>query len=290
MVELPVEIWTHIIRVATEWQPSCAWWHGSLDHPAVALSQTTKWLRTLAAPRLWRDVTVTGGRGEVFYRVKKLTICLNDPLVRNSIQTLNLDLGNHGYQGLFERSPNAFEGPPCAPTYFDYLGLMTRLGEALAGSALAELRVDAESLHPSDGFIEALGEGCPKLHHIDIGYGADAMPWPVTLDDVKINGPDPLHLLSQVRSASIGMGNFHDSHSMRDSDYFDFDLESHWNIPYFIYWLRGNRLGRSGPEEEDNNLVNIKTNAPFLYHCRALIPAWARCKLGHDRRPGVNSR
>ncbi|KAK0554901.1 hypothetical protein OC845_000542 [Tilletia horrida] len=288
--DLPVEIWTHIIRVATEWQPadawyqwppSCAWSHRPLDHPAVALSQTSKWLRAVAAPLLWRDLTVTGDCEEVLYRVKKLTICLHDPLVKNTIRTLDLDLGEHGYMGLLETSPECFEGPPCAPTYIDYLALMTQLGEALAGSALAELRFDAHSVHPSDGFIEAVGRGCPQLHHVEIGYGADAMPWEVRMDEVKINGPDPLHLLSQVRSASIGMGFFHDTEGIRQSDRFSLDLDSESNIPYFLHWLRGSRLGSSsssgqGEENEDNNLVNLKTNAPFLYQYRDLIPAWAR--------------
>ncbi|KAK0562308.1 hypothetical protein OC861_005387 [Tilletia horrida] len=237
MVELPTEIWYHVIRAASESERSCVWMHGPLDHPAVALSQTCKTLRGLAAPFLWRDVTVTNYTEEVLVcvwrdvtvtsyvkevlvRLKKLTISLKDPLAKKTIQRLHLDLGGHFWFGIFERSAIAFRNPTWDPRYTEYLTLMTQLGKALAESPL-------------------------------------------------------------VRSATIGMGDFLDPDQMRTSDAFNhLDLDKEYNIPYLISWLRGNLPGSSsGRNHDDNALVNLKTNAPFLYRCRALIPAWARFNL-----------
>ncbi|KAK0544813.1 hypothetical protein OC845_005409 [Tilletia horrida] len=270
MVELPTEIWYHVIRAASESERSCVWMHGPLDHPAVALSQTCKTLRGLAAPFLWRDVTVTNYTEEVLVcvwrdvtvtsyvkevlvRLKKLTISLKDPLAKKTIQRLHLDLGGHFWFGIFERSAIAFRNPTWDPRYTEYLTLMTQLGKALAESPL----------------------------HIHLVYDEVAMPWGMKWHGITINGSDPLHLLSQVRSATIGMGDFLDPDQMRTSDAFNhLDLDKEYNIPYLISWLRGNLPGSSsGRNHDDNALVNLKTNAPFLYRCRALIPAWARFNL-----------
>ncbi|CAD7063353.1 unnamed protein product, partial [Tilletia caries] len=147
----------------------------------------------------------------------------------------------------------SWEGPDSAPTYLDLLALTTQLGDALRGTGLRNLHFCANWNHPSDAFLQARWQ---------------------RIEDVAVNGPDSLDELSQVRSACIGMGDWHNPDGVRltnDSCLCLLEEET----PFLVKWLRGEVPGDAS-KEADNKLVHLKTSASFLYRHQCLAPAWAR--------------
>ncbi|KAE8219379.1 hypothetical protein CF319_g6919 [Tilletia indica] len=285
---LPYELWITIADAAAAWFPSkhhsyvggsTAWQYGPREHPLVALSQTSRTLRRIAAPLLWKEIALTGfEHGDSLEHehgidlIHKLIICLQEPIVRNTITSFNFDL--KVYTGLGD-GPATYYGPTHVPTYLDFLDLTYRLGRALSGTELVNLRFDASVLRPADQFLYAIGQGCSHLQHVELSYGPDAMPTCIERDGDHINGPEPLHALSQVRSATIGLGRSNLYEDLRTEDGWTWPLQGGIAIPYLVKWLLGESVDDPS-DTSDNKLVNLKTSAPFLYRHRCLLPAWAR--------------
>ncbi|KAE8235389.1 hypothetical protein A4X03_0g9793, partial [Tilletia caries] len=205
--------------------------------------------------------------------IPKLIICLKNPIVRETIESLDINM-NLDEDLVAPWEYGSWEGPDSAPTYLDLLALTTQLGDALRGTGLRNLHFCANWNHPSDAFLQAVGQGCPQLEHIELAYGSNRMPTVQRIEDVAVNGPDSLDELSQVRSACIGMGDWHNPDGVRltnDSCLCLLEEET----PFLVKWLRGEVPGDAS-KEADNKLVHLKTSASFLYRHQCLAPAWAR--------------
>ncbi|KAE8214866.1 hypothetical protein CF327_g1789 [Tilletia walkeri] len=285
---LPYELWITIADAAAAWSPSkehsyvrgsTAWQYGPREHPLVALSQTSRTLRRIAAPLLWEEIALTGfeywdslEHEHGIDLIHKLIICLQEPIIRNTITSFNFDIKVDTHLG---EGPEIYSGPAEVPTYQDFLDLTHRLGKALSGTKLVNLRFDASGLRPADQFLQTIGKGCSHLQHVELSYGPYDMPTDIYSDGHHINGPEPIHALSQVRSATIGMGNVNLYRELRSEDGWTWPLEGDDAVPYLVKWLLGESIDDSS-NTSDNKLVNLKTSAPFLYRHRCLLPAWAR--------------
>ncbi|KAE8181466.1 hypothetical protein CF328_g8829 [Tilletia controversa] len=271
---LPNEVWILIAAAAAAAKgrhgidSPQAWQYDPHDHPLLALSQTSRTLRAITAPLLWTNISLTGydHQDKLPFEhgielIRKLVVCLQQPIIRNTIQSFNFDIE------LTTDSPDDFDEQP------------DHLGHALAGTELVNFRFLARNFRPSDGFLKAVGSGCPRLQHVELAYGPCAMPSSITLNEQPINGPEPLHALSQVRSATIGMGNVNLIRDLRHEDGWTWPLEGSHAVPYLVKWLRGEINGEPEHDDDDrldNKLVNLKTSASFLYRHQCLLPAWAR--------------
>ncbi|CAD6951903.1 unnamed protein product, partial [Tilletia caries] len=101
--------------------------------------------------------------------------CLKNPIVRETIESLDINMNlDADLVAPFEYG--SWEGPDSAPTYLDLLALTTQLGDALRGTGLRNLHFCANWNHPSDAFLQAVGQGCPQLEHIELAYGSNRMP------------------------------------------------------------------------------------------------------------------
>ncbi|KAK0559532.1 hypothetical protein OC861_006615, partial [Tilletia horrida] len=300
LARLPNQIWVRIVEAAAVWYPpelyqvlkrdgtSKAWSHAPEDHPLIALSQTCKAFRQIAAPLIWSHVAFEDGhpdRDRVALLLRLISR-LSSPVTRANIASLdlNLEVGRDraGYMYDF------FEGPPCAPTYPDVLNLLTRVGEALKGTKLFELRLHPDIIHPSDGFLAAIGGGCSHLEHIELAYGVDQLPFSQWMNDAIVNGPDQLDRLVQVRSATLGMGALDSDDELRELK----EDGAYWvqdGAPGLIKWLRGEVPEDSTLKQKDNKLVYLKTSASFLYRYRCLAPAWARFNQILDKIDEANA-
>ncbi|KAE8226397.1 hypothetical protein CF319_g1016 [Tilletia indica] len=107
------------------------------------------------------------------------------------------------------------------------------------------------------------------------------------MDDVRINGPEPIDALTQVRSATIGLGNTHISSDLRGRNGQEWPLEDEETTPHLVKWLRGESTEHP-TAEFDNKLVNIKTSAAFPCYQRCLVPAWARFNRILERTDDAN--
>ncbi|CAD6945715.1 unnamed protein product [Tilletia controversa] len=296
---LPMELWMQIAQEVAWARPdtirkedgaSMAWQYGPKDHPLIALSQTCKTFQAIAAPLIWSNITFgqnwdDGGLD----LIPKLIVCLKNPIVRETIESLDIDM-DLNIDCLAPWEYGSWEGPDSVPTYLDLLALTTQLGDALRGTGLRDLRFCANWNNPSDAFLEAVGQGCPQLEHIELAYGSDNEPNVQEIDDVAVNGPDKLDELSQVRSACIGMGSIHDNDVLRLANgSYPYALEKH--TPFLVKWLRGEVPSDASKEfnEVDNKLVHIKTSAPFLYRHQCLAPAWARFNHILEKIDGDNA-
>ncbi|KAK0522930.1 hypothetical protein OC842_006319 [Tilletia horrida] len=287
---LPSSLWEQIAAAAVWTRPelvrrgdgaSVAWQEDPRDHPLIALSQTSRSLRRITAPLIWANIALQGrGKHTIanIDRVRKLIVCLSPGGIhaspaRSYLRTLdiNIDLNPDRLDFM---TFDCFQGPSSAPTYRDLLVLMDRLGQALSGTSLRNLRFLGSSNHPTDGFLRAIGRGCPQLEHVELAYGFDFLPATREMDGAGPSVPDPLHALWQVKSASIGLGDSVNPDAIRL-----LDTPSVCNIvadaPHLFLWLRG-ELGPGAPPEADNKLVYLKTSASFLYRYQNLVPAWAR--------------
>ncbi|CAD6972773.1 unnamed protein product [Tilletia controversa] len=282
--------WARPDTIRKEDGASMAWQYGPKDHPLIALSQTCKTFQAIAAPLIWSNITFgqnwdDGGLD----LIPKLIVCLKNPIVRETIESLDIDM-DLNIDCLAPWEYGSWEGPDSVPTYLDLLALTTQLGDALRGTGLRDLRFCANWNNPSDAFLEAVGQGCPQLEHIELAYGSDNEPNVQEIDDVAVNGPDKLDELSQVRSACIGMGSIHDNDVLRLANgSYPYALEKH--TPFLVKWLRGEVPSDASKEfnEVDNKLVHIKTSAPFLYRHQCLAPAWARFNHILEKIDGDNA-
>jgi len=229
---------------------------------------------------LWSNIATAVNNG-VEYCVDfllKLLVCLQDPVARNALKSINFDACNDRYTD-WHTCPGDYEGTQLFPDYRAYLAVMDRLGAALAGTGLTEVRFLALDLGPSDALLKSVGERCSQLEFVELSYDWNAVPARQEVDEVITNGPDPLHWLHRISSASIGMSIDHCSDTMRQvgDEAAPWDLEDEDKIPTLVKWLRGELPDELGDVEgQDNALVNIKTAAPWLYRHRCLVPAWAR--------------
>ncbi|KAK0541857.1 hypothetical protein OC845_006870, partial [Tilletia horrida] len=175
-------------------------------------------------------------------------------------------------------------------------GLISRLSNPAACANLAsldlnlkrELRLHPDIIHPSDGFLAAIGGGCSHLEHIELAYGVDQLPFAQMIKEVSINGPDQLDRLVQVRSATIGTGALFADDELREliGDGLCWVQEQ---APGLIKWLRGEVHDESSSQQQDNKLVYLKTSASFLYRYRCLAPAWARFNQILDQNDEANA-
>jgi len=284
---LPTEVLSSIVQAAalsdreyiTPDGTSTAWQLGPTEHALVALSQTCRTLRSIAAPYLWKHIaTRTNSRlvEDSADLLPKLIICLQDPVARDALESINFNASNYGYSQLRD-NPLFFQGTTITPDYFAYLRSMDELGATLVGTNLSQLRFLPFDLGPSDAFLKAVGKGCKHLTHLHLSYGSDTMPTEQVDDETVFNGPDPLHWLHRVNCTLLGMGYTEQGSDLRLLDGDAWHIEDEDKIPYVVKWLRGELPEELGNEHgDDNALVNLKTTASFLYRHRCLVPAWAR--------------
>ncbi|KAK0558150.1 hypothetical protein OC861_006972, partial [Tilletia horrida] len=287
---LPNEVWILIVQaVAAGWPlASRAWSYAPQDHPLIALSQTCKTLQRFTAPFIWSNIAFEDGSpyDDRIALLPRLISRLSNPAACANLAALDLNLKVGRARAGYEY--DVFHGPPCAPTYPDVLALLTRLGEALKGTQLRELRLHPDIIHPSDSFLAAVGKGCTHLEHIELAYGVDQLPFAQMIKEVSINGPDQLDRLVQVRSATIGTGALFADDELREliGDGLCWVQEQ---APGLIKWLRGEVHDESSSKQQDNKLVYLKTSASFLYRYRCLAPAWARFNQILDQNDEANA-
>ncbi|KAE8212476.1 hypothetical protein CF327_g3912 [Tilletia walkeri] len=295
---LPIELLMRIAQAAAWTRPdtirkgggaSNAWQCNPKDHALIALSQTCRTFRTITAPLIWTDIAF-GEDWELdgINLIPKLIICLENLLVQQTIKSLDISIDMDPSK-LAPTEYGYWEGTDTVPTYCDLLTLTTQLGNALRGTGLRNLRFYANWNHPSDDFLKSVGEECPQLEHIELAYGSDHLPKVQEIDGVAVNGPDRLDFLSQVRSASIGMGDWHGGDALRMAPRAaPYLLEK--DMLFLVKWLRGEIPDDTSNESDmiDNKLVYLKTSASFLYRHQCLTPAWARFNRIMEKIDGDN--
>ncbi|KAE8237444.1 hypothetical protein A4X06_0g9226 [Tilletia controversa] len=116
---LPNEVWILIAAAAAAAKgrhgidSPQAWQYDPHDHPLLALSQTSRTLRAITAPLLWTNISLTGydHQDKLPFEhgielIRKLVVCLQQPIIRNTIQSFNFDIE------LTTDSPDDFDEQP----------------------------------------------------------------------------------------------------------------------------------------------------------------------------------